>query len=48
MNRLLLGTPLLWALVSCASAPSASSTDTPVATHTQAPLQVERALSRPE
>ncbi|NRD58294.1 S1 family peptidase [Corallococcus exiguus] len=48
MNRLLLGTPLLWALVSCASAPSQSSEDTPVATHTQAPLRVERALSRPE
>ncbi|NOK18928.1 S1C family serine protease [Corallococcus carmarthensis] len=48
MNRLLLGTPLLWALVSCASAPSQSSADIPVATHTQAPLRVERALSRPE
>ncbi|MBZ4371306.1 S1C family serine protease [Corallococcus sp. AS-1-6] len=48
MNRLLLGTPLLWALVSCASAPSQSSSDTPVAAHTQAPLRVERALARSE
>jgi serine protease Do len=48
MNRLLLGTPLLWALVSCASAPSQSTGELPVATHPQAPPRVERVLARSE
>ncbi|RKH17671.1 serine protease [Corallococcus praedator] len=47
MNRLLLGTPVLLALVSCASAPSPGAAQPPVAMHTQAPLVVERVRSMP-
>ena len=47
MNRLLLGTPVLLALVSCASAPSQAPEDIPFAMHTRAPVVVERVRSMP-
>ncbi|TSC21674.1 serine protease [Corallococcus sp. Z5C101001] len=48
MNRLLSGTPLLWALVSCASAPSPSAEAPSAAAPPRAPPRVERALARSE
>ncbi|MCY1034905.1 serine protease [Corallococcus sp. BB11-1] len=47
MNRLLLGTPVLLALVSCASAPSPGAAQAPVVMHTQVPFVVERVRSMP-